>query len=109
MSIQPNSFDKLILEAYKRQEVKGEIRSGWIAAPDQKSLLKGLRVLMNAQFTDGRSVVAGSTAYLKEESLHNGTIGKNKYKSDTLPCEFIVVNLNDIEYIVPPSGDAAWE
>lgn len=106
MSNQPTSFDKLILEAYKRQEIKGEIRSGWIAAPDQKSQLKGLKVLMDAQFSDGRDVPAGSTAYLKEEALHN-VLSKNKYKSDTLPCEFIVVNLNDIEYIVPPPGDAA--
>jgi hypothetical protein len=106
MSNKPTSFDKLILESYKRTEVKGEIRSGWIAAPDQKSQLKGLKVLMDAQFSDGRSVSTGSTAYLKEESLHN-VLGKNKYKSDTFPHEFIVVNLNDIEYIVPPAGDAA--
>jgi hypothetical protein len=106
MSNQPTSFDKLILEAYKRTEVKGEIRSGWISAPDQKSQLKGLKVLMSAQFQDGRFIPAGSTAYLKEESLHN-TLGKNKFKSDTFPCEFIVVDLNNVEYIVPPSGDAA--
>jgi hypothetical protein len=106
MCNQPTSFDKLILEAYKRTEIKSEIKSGWSAGPDQKSYLKGLKVLLDAKLSNKETILAGSIAYLKEESLHN-ILGKNKYKSDTLSGEFIVVNLNDVEYIVPPPGDAA--
>lgn len=104
---QPTSFDKLILEGYIKTEVRENVRSGWSSGPDQRSQLKGLRVLVQSVLSDGRVIPVGSTAYIKEESLHTGTVGKNRYKSDTLKGEFIVVHINDVEYTVPPLGDAA--
>jgi hypothetical protein len=103
----PSSFNgKLVLEAYLQTEIKAEIRSGW-ATVNQKSTLKGLKVLVQATLQDGTVVPAGSTAYIKEEFLHTQPWAKNKLKSDTLPGEFILATMNEVEYIVPPNGDAA--
>jgi hypothetical protein len=89
MLTQPNSFNnKLILEAYKHSEVKAEIRSGW-ASVSQKSSLKGLKILVQATLLDSQP------------------FAKNKFKSDTLPGEFILVTMNEVEYITPPEGAAA--
>jgi len=104
---QPNSFNgKLILEAYKHTDVKAEVRSGW-AMPGQRNALKGLKVLIQATLSDGTVVPYGSTAFLKEESLHVAPWAKNKLKSDTLPGEFIIVTMNEVEYITPPEGNVA--
>lgn len=105
--MQSRSFNnKLILEAYKHTEVKSEVKSGW-ATPGQKNTLKGLKVLVNASLPDGTMALAGSIAYIKEESLHTMPWAKNKLKADTLSCEFIIVNINDVEFITAWSGDAA--
>ena len=107
MLTQPNSFNgKLILEAYKHTELKAEVRSGW-ATLNQKATLKGLKTLVQAHLLDGTVIPVGSTAYIKEESLHTRPEVKNKFKSDTFPVEFIVLSMDMVEYIVPPQGDAA--
>lgn len=102
---QTNSFNgKIVVEAYKHTEIKAEIRSGW-ASPQQKNNLKGLRVLVQARLADGTVIPVNSTAYIKEELLHTQPWAKNKLKSDTLKEEFILVTMNEIEYISPPSTD----
>lgn len=107
MLTEPTSFDKLIVEAYQKSELKGETHRGWTSAPDQRTKVKGLKVLIQAVLNDGRVVQPGSTAFVLEESLHNGTVGGKKYKSDTFTQEFTIINVANVEYIVPPSGDAA--
>jgi hypothetical protein len=98
----PSSFNgKLVLEAYKHTELKAEIRAGW-AQLSQKNNLKGLQVLVQAVLPDGTLIPAGSTAYLKEEFLSTSPVVKNKLKSDSLTGEFILVNLNEVEYVDPP-------
>lgn len=102
-----SSFNnKLILEAYKHTEIRPEGNKGWISAA-QKNNLKGLKVLIQANLSDGTVVPAGSTAYLKEESLHTQQWAKNKLKCDTISSEFILVTMNEIEYLDPPSGESA--
>jgi len=101
----PSSFNnKLILEAYKHTEIRPEGNKGCVG---QKNNLKGLKVLMQANLSDGTIVPAGSTAYLKEESLHTAPWAKNKLKSDTIKEEFILVTMGEVEYIEFPGGDAA--
>ena len=73
----------------------------------QKNNLKGLKVLVQATLPDGTVVPVGSTAYLREDFLHTSPAAKNKLKSDTLPGEFILVTMNEVEYISPPEGGAA--
>jgi len=103
----PTSFNgKLVLEAYKHTELKAEIKSGW-ASVNQRNSLKGLTVLIRAVLPDGTLVPAGSTAYIKEESLHTQPWAKAKLKSDTLKEEFILVGMDQVEYFDPPADDAA--
>ena len=102
-----SSFNnKLILEAYTHTEIRPEGSKGWITV-SQKNNLKGLKVLVQATLPDGTIVPAGSTAYLREDFLHTSPAAKNKLKSDTLPGEFILVTMNEVEYISPPEGGAA--
>ena len=102
-----SSFNnKLILEAYTHTEIRPEGNKGWITV-SQKNNLKGLKVLVQATLPDGTIVPAGSTAYLREDFLHTSPAAKNKLKSDTLPGEFILVTMNEVEYISPPEGGAA--
>jgi hypothetical protein len=103
----PSSFNnKLIVEAYKHTEIRPEGNKGWVQA-SQKNNLKGLKVLIQSVLSDGTIVPAGSTAYLKEEFLHSSPAAKNKLKSDTLPGEFILVTMSEVEYLDPPEGGAA--
>jgi hypothetical protein len=102
---EPTSTNKLILEAYIHTDMKAEIRSGW-ASVSQKNSLKGLKLLVQS-ITNGVVYPAGSTAYIKEELLHSQPWAKNKLKSDTLSGEFIIVTMNEVEYIAPPTGNAA--
>jgi hypothetical protein len=107
MTDKPKSFnDKLILEAYVHGAVNPEKRVGWVTV-GQKNNLKGLKVLVQARLNNGDIIPAGSTAYLKEEYLHTSPSVKNILKCDTMPGEFILVNMNEVEFIAPPSGDAA--
>ena len=102
-----SSFNnKLILEAYKHQEIRPEGNKGWVQA-SQKNNLKGLRVLIQATLSDGTVVPAGSMAYIREEFLHTSPAAKNKLKSDTLSGEFILVTMSEVEYLDPPEGGAA--
>lgn len=102
-----SSFNnKLVVEAYIHTEIRPEGNKGWITA-SQKNNLKGLRVLIQANLPDGTVVPVGSMAFIKEESLHTSLWAKNKLKSDTLPGEFILVTMNEVEYISPPEGGAA--
>ena len=96
------SFNKLVLEAYVHKGIESEQRSGWVT-PGQKNKLKGLKVLIQVNLQDGTTIPVGSTAYIKEELLHTQPWAKNKLKSDTLPGEFIVVTMNEVEYIDPPT------
>lgn len=98
--------NKLILQAYIHTEIRAEGNKGWIQA-SQKNNLKGLKVLIQAILSDGTVVPAGSTAYLKEELLHSAPFAKNKLKCDTLPGEFILVTMGEVEYLVPPDENTA--
>jgi hypothetical protein len=102
-----SSFNnKLILEAYKHTEIRAESNKGWVQA-SQKNHLKGLKVLIQSVLSDGTIVPAGSTAFLKEELLHSAPFAKNKLKCDTIQGEFILVTMNEVEYLDPPEGGAA--
>ena len=100
---------KLVLEAYSHGEVKSEMNKGWVSV-GQKNNLKGLKVLVGAKFSVGGETVhvpTGTIAYIKEELLHTQQWAKNKLKSDTLPGEFILANINDVEYFSNKPEDAA--
>jgi len=92
---------KLILEAYEQTGLKTQIKSGW-ATVSQKNELVGLKVLVNALLPDGIEIVAGSLAYIKEESLSTQPWAKARYKTKDSLGEFIIANISDVEYTSPP-------
>ncbi|CAM6004801.1 unnamed protein product [Sphagnum balticum] len=56
---------------------------------------------------DGTFIQSGSIAYVKEELLHTSAWAQKILESDTFPKPFIIVDMTNVEYIVPPSGEAA--
>ena len=103
----PTSFNgKLVLEAYTQTEIRSDTSRGWTGVV-QKNNLKGLKVLVQADLPNGDFITAGSTAFIREELLMTQAWAKTKFKSDTLPGEFILVTMNEVEYISPPGGNAA--
>lgn len=98
--------NRIIVEAYKKEALKSEIKNGF-ATIQQKASLKGLRVLMDAKLSDGTLVLRGSTAYIKEESLHTQAWAQKVLDSSTLGTPFIIVDASQVEYIAPPEGVVA--
>src|ERR1700722_9203554 len=97
--------NRLILEAYVKEGLKPRIQGG-IATPGQRDGMKGLRVLMGTTLSDGRQIPKGSTAYIREEILHNHPWASKPLSCETIPGKFIVVELSYIEYFTTPD-DAA--
>jgi hypothetical protein len=104
----PTSYNnKLIVEAYKHQEIRPEGNKGWIQA-GQKNNLKGLQVLIQATLSNGDTIQPGSKVWIKEDFLHTQVWAKDVRKCETLPGEFILVSMNEVEFISPPEeGDVA--
>jgi hypothetical protein len=102
-----SSFNnKLILEAYVHTEIRPDGNKGWITA-GQKNSLKGLKVLLKAELPNGEIIPAGSRAWIKEDSLHTALWAKDIRKCDFITGEFILVTMNEVEFISPPEGGAA--
>ena len=105
--VRATSFNnKLVVEAYTHTEIRPDGNKGWITA-SQKNNLKGLKVLVQANLPDGTVVPPGSTAFIKEEFLHTSPLAKNKLKCEFIPGEFILITMNEVEFISPPEGGAA--
>jgi hypothetical protein len=98
--------NRLVVEAYKKGELQSTVSNGF-AFISQKVTVKGLKVLMDAKLNDGTFVPKGSTAYIKEESLHTQPWAQKVLESDTLKVPFIIVDLSSVEFIAPPSDEAA--
>ena len=103
--------NRLIVEAYiTDKSLRASVNNGF-AMIDQKVQLKGLKVLVDAKLAIGHDTLlirAGSTAYIKEELLHAQPWATKKLTCETMPgVQFIVVDLNHVEFIAPPSGEAA--
>lgn len=107
MLTKPTSFNgKLVLEAYVHTEIRSNTSKGWTGVV-QKNNLKGLKVLVDADLPNGESVQAGSTAWIKEDFLYSQPWAKDIRKCDFIPGEFILVTMNEVEFVSPPKGDVA--
>ncbi len=102
------SFNNKIVLEYVSQskELRSNVKGG-VAYLDQSMTLKPLKVLMDAQLPDGRKILAGSTAYIKEHSLITSPWAKQVLHCDTLSSPFIVVDVAHIEFIIEPETPAA--
>lgn len=98
--------NRLVVEAYQKEALKTTVTNAF-AMVQQKVALKGLTVLMDAHLIDGTVVPAGSKAYIREEILHTHPSVKNILECDTLGQKFLVIDMSLVEFIAPPTGDAA--
>lgn len=98
--------NRLVLEQYKKQEIKLEVKGGF-AQMAHKISLKPLKVLVDAKLPDGTLIPAGSIAYVREEYLHlNSTAGRTggmtipTFSNQEIHAEpFIVIDLVNVDII----------
>lgn len=98
--------NRLVVEAYKKEGLKSHVSNGF-AMVQQKVTVKGLTVLLDAKLSDGTFIPKGSIAYIKEELLHTAHWAQKILESDTFSAPFIIVDMANVEYISPPSPEAA--
>lgn len=98
--------NRLVVEPYVKSALQSTVTNGF-AFITQKVTIKGLKVLMDAKLSDGTFVPKGSTAYIKEETLHTQPWAQKVLESDTLGVPFIIVDLAHVEFISPPPDEAA--
>lgn len=96
--------NRIITEAYKKEGLKSEVISGF-AHLSQKVSSKGLKVLVDAKLNDGSVISKGSTVYIKEKLLHSMPWATEVLMSDAIGQDFIVVDLANVDFIVPPKED----
>lgn len=103
------TFNKFILETYKPEALKSEIKHG-LAMVSQKNNLVGLKLLVDAQISsygtlaiDGLSapyvVRKGTVVYIREEILHTSVWAKNSLKSAKIEGNFIIVDPAFVEMV----------
>lgn len=94
--------NRLILEEYKKEEIKTVV-SGGFARMQHKISLKPLKVLVDAKLADGTLVPARSIAFLKEEYLHNANnrgVTLPTFQNDSVSSEpFIIVDMINVDMI----------
>lgn len=93
--------NRFIVEQYVKEGLKAKVQGG-IATPGQRDGLKGLRVLVDAliEFPNGREEIpAGSTVYIREESLHTQPWASKPLSCDKIEGKFMIVDLTYVEFI----------
>lgn len=95
--------NKLIVEAYKKEGLRAEVKSGF-AHLSQKISSKGLKLLANAKLTDGTIIKKGSTVYIREELLHTQAWATKSMESEAIEGTFLVIELAYVDFI-KPAGD----
>ncbi len=92
--------DRVIVEAYQKEDLKAEIKNGF-AMTSQKISLKGLRLLMDAKLNDGTIIQKGYKAYFKENDLHSQPWAKSIFKSDFFEGNCMIIDLAHVEFFAP--------
>lgn len=102
------SFNKFIVESYKKEGLRSTERNGF-AFVDQKLSLKGLKLLVDASVTiNGLThiVPKDSTVYIKEEVLHTHPWAQKALQCDAIEGPFLIVEMSYVEFVAPPQEKA---
>ena len=94
--------NRLLIEVYKKGELRSKVTNGF-ATIDQKSTLKGLRVLVEGKLNDGTIIRRDSIAYIREEVLHTQAWAQKSLECEFIPQPFLIVDALFIEFIDPPA------
>lgn len=93
---------RVLVEPYKKTELKAEIRSG-MAMISQKVNLKGLKLMADACIPSGMlggiDLKAGDIAYFREDQLHMCPGIKDVLNADTIEGPFIILDANMIQFV----------
>jgi hypothetical protein len=92
--------NRLIVEMYKKEALKSVEKNGF-AFVSQKLTLKGLKILVDTVLSDGTFVQKGSTAFIKEETLHTQAWAQKGFECAGLDGQFLIVDLTYVEFISP--------
>lgn len=102
LDIYPHSINnRLIVEPYVKEAMKAELKHGF-AFIEQKTKLKGLKLLIAARVTIGTQIVCfakGSTVYIKEELLHTQPWAQKVLECPEVEGPFIIVDLTYVELV----------
>lgn len=93
--------NKFIVEAYKKEELREKVVNGF-ARIDQKTKLKGLRLLVDTRLADGTTIAVNSTVFFKEEILHTQAWAQKILECDGITGQFIIADISQVEYVQPP-------
>ena len=93
--------DRVIVEAYQKEDLKHEVKSGFVSAIVQQTNVKGLTLLMDAKLRDGTVIPKGHKAYIKERDLHSQPWAKVVLKSDLTEGNFLIIDLANVEFFAP--------
>jgi hypothetical protein len=96
--------NRLILESYKTDRALRSTNSSGFAVVQQKVALKGLKLLVDARISVGDSMYdlpKGSTAYIREEYLHNAQWATKILENEEIEGPFIIVDLVNVEFVKP--------
>src|ERR1035437_3812723 len=95
--------NRIVLEVYKKQELKAET-SGGFARMAHKISLAQLKVLVDAKLSDGTIIPKRSIAYVREEYLHNNTgrgVTITEFSNKDVSEEpFIILDISQVEIIL---------
>jgi hypothetical protein len=100
--------NRIFTAQYKKQELKARTVGGF-AVMSHKNALFPLEVLVDAKLSDGSVILAGSIAYVKEETLFlrtsagsNGGPAIPVYTNEEICSEpFHILDLGQIEMVNP--------
>lgn len=98
------SFNKFIVESYKKEGLRSTERNGF-AFVDQKISLKGLKLLVAATISSSGSfsiIPKGSTVYIKEEVLHTQQWAQKPLECNGIEGPFLIVDMAYVEFVAPP-------
>lgn len=92
--------NRLIVEKYVKGEIRAKEKNGF-ALIDQKTQVKGLKVLADAILSGNVFVRQGSIAYIREEVLHSAAWAQKSLESSAIPVPFLIADLSQVEFITP--------
>lgn len=92
---------RLIVETYKADRTLKSVERNGFAMISQKVSVVGLKVLVTTKLSDGTYIHSGDKAYIREEYLHTSPWAKKVFESDAISEPFIIVDINNVEFIQP--------
>lgn len=98
------SFGKLIVESFKERAGPQAVTKHGFATVKQRSSLIPLKVLLDSRVNEFTVIPAGSLVHVKEKELSTLPWGTTVYESNAIGQPFIILTINDIEFITDPEG-----